>query len=153
MTALAHWFDPLVLGDLKAGAESIASIADKGELGVAIVLFAGIPGSQTQPHYTTSVEGLTINGEAYGSWSFHVDMTPPTKKPDPAQGWLLTRDGHEIRAVAMALDADLGADTAAAARRVAVGLMVQEAHEQGQASWAWVTPLGRKVVVRARRDA
>lgn len=152
MTALAHWFDPLVLGDLKAGAESVTSLADNGELGVAIVLFVGIPGSQKEPFYTNTLHDLVIDDQPYGTWTFQAHLTPPTKTPDPAQAWLLTRDGHEIRAVAQALDADLGVDAAAAARRVAGGLMAKAAQDTGHARWAWVTPLGRQIVVRATRS-
>lgn len=153
MTQPGLWLDPLVLGDLKAGIETMADVDPSGELGVGLVWFASIPASQQQTLGTGALHGLELDGVDFGDWAFRADIGPALRAPDPAQAYVLRRDGHDILAVAQALDTAYGADPIAAARRVAMALMARAAHHTGHAAWHWHTPLGRQVRLQALRTA
>jgi len=150
MTQPGLWLNPLILGDLKAGIESVPDLDQAGELGVGLVWFAAIPASQGETRAYGALDGLVLDGRDFGDWVFSAHVGASLREPDPAQARLFAQDGREILAVAQALEATYGADPIAAARRVAMAMMARTASDTGTSQWLWETPLGRRVRITAR---
>ena len=150
---LAQWLDPLVLGDLKAGVETLEEARSSGEFGIALVWFSAIPASQQAEVYRTDLEGVVLDDEDVGNWAFRVRISGVARAPDPAQHAVLVRDGHELQGVAQSLGPEYGSDPVDAARRVAVALMARRTYPALQGTWSWKTPLGRNVRVDVWRTS
>lgn len=145
--------DTLALGNIKAGVETLSDVARDGELGVALTWFAAIPVFEEKAAFVHKLEGVAINDTPLGTWIFGVHIEGANKTPDPAQIYVLKRDGQDLWDVACALEREPTQSPMEAARYIAAALIIKSAGEKTDVSWSFPTPLGQTFHIRAVKES
>ena len=138
-----------MLGNIKAGLETLRNVSSNGELGVALSWFAVLPLCQDTTSYVQQLDNIILDEQDIGSWVFGVHIEGRNRHADPAQARILRRDGTDLWNVACALERDPTQTPLDAARLTASTLIVRAALPNTTISWSWPTPLGQTFHVRA----
>jgi hypothetical protein len=143
----ASWMDPIALGDLKAGVETLEHKGVHGETGLALVWLAAGPVCQQRTGFVVDLINTERDGVPTGDWRVAVVVQGKVRQPDPAQAMVLREDGQRVWDVAHALTDSDHPDPLHKAHHTALSLLVGRAWEHKENAWVWATPLGRIVSV------
>jgi hypothetical protein len=151
MNLPAYYLDPIVFGDARVGAETIAAVAEDTRLGLGLPWISGLVISQGRKGLTGEILDLSINGKPLGSWTVEVEVEENLRRPDPAHKKRLKIDGTEILDILEKMDDIYGLSIEQKIWKVSASLLIQAQISHKIPSWTFPTPLGRLITVKAQK--